>query len=178
MTRNTSLLVLTFRLTMCAAAGAPAPELVVRSGHSGPVPLVAFTPDGRTILSAGDDGAIRFWDAGRGTFLRRIAAHAGAVSDLAPCPDGAVIASTGTDGMLRLWSFETGRKQGESRTGAMSRIAWLGDCQHFAVSTGPGIAIVDLKNSSAQPRVLESAEAIITLRYVSAEHLLIAGTGY
>ena len=35
-------------------------------GHEGPVYAVAFTPDAKTLVSAGDDGTVRLWEAATG----------------------------------------------------------------------------------------------------------------
>jgi WD40 repeat protein len=37
------------------------PELLTLRGHKSPINWVAFTPDGRTLVSAADDG-LRFWN--------------------------------------------------------------------------------------------------------------------
>ena len=41
-------------------------ELRVIEGHKGSVNAVAYAPDGHTIVSAGTDKVIRFWDAAQG----------------------------------------------------------------------------------------------------------------
>jgi WD40 repeat protein len=45
----------------------------VRFRHGGAVNAVAFTRDGKAIISAGDDGVIRLWAAATGEELRRFA---------------------------------------------------------------------------------------------------------
>ena len=71
---------------------------------------VAFGPDGRTLVAAGDDGTIIWWDSSARRRLRPpVAAHRGAVGALAFSPDGRRLASGGADGAVRLWNAATGR---------------------------------------------------------------------
>src|SRR5207248_419416 len=54
--------------------------------HRGDVSAVLFTPDGRSLLSAGMDGAVILWDVRTGKELRRMT-HTGGVYGAAVSPD-------------------------------------------------------------------------------------------
>jgi hypothetical protein len=47
----------------------------LRQGHSSAVTSVAFSPDGRRLLSGGDDRTLRLWDAESGQEIRAFAGH-------------------------------------------------------------------------------------------------------
>jgi hypothetical protein len=88
-------------------------EIVSVAAHAGTVRGLAFAPDGRTLVSCGEDGSIRLLDvAADGRSLRHRAAllraHGGlAVGDVAFAPDGQSFASAGDDGIVRIWSPKT-----------------------------------------------------------------------
>lgn len=93
--------------TRAQPASSARPELVLQVGHLAQVNSIAFTADGRTIVTASDDRSIRLWDAQTGELLRVLTGHSGPVSRLALSPDGKILASGGGDGTIRLWSVET-----------------------------------------------------------------------
>ena len=49
--------------------GDDAPEMVLQLGHIGRVTALAFSPDGRILFSAANDGTLKFWNPQTGDLL-------------------------------------------------------------------------------------------------------------
>ncbi len=77
-------------------------------GHTSDVVEVAFTPDGKRVVSAGKGGTILLWDATTGEELSALKGHEGRIDGLAVSPDGSSIASAGSDAKVRLWDAKSG----------------------------------------------------------------------
>jgi WD40 repeat protein len=58
-------------------AGAVARLGSVRWRHGAPISFVAFAPDGKSVISGGDDGFFRVWEYPSGKELRRFGQEIG-----------------------------------------------------------------------------------------------------
>lgn len=105
---------------------------------------VAFSADGRLVLSAMADNSLWLWDTGKGRPLRRLEGHKGPVVTVAFSPDGRgprrALSAGGTvkrkgdtlvpvDCTIRLWDVKTGKElRGfEGHTAPINSVAWAPD---------------------------------------------------
>jgi WD40 repeat protein len=115
---------------------------------------VVFAPDGRTLASGHDDGAVRTWGPVTGEPRTSCLGHENGVLSVAFSPDGKTLATSGSDKTVRLWDIGTGKKLScySFRGNGIGHVAFSPDGHTLAVVSGPGLQVIDPKTG----RVLAS----------------------
>jgi WD40 repeat protein/tRNA A-37 threonylcarbamoyl transferase component Bud32 len=85
-------------------------ELVTLKGHNRPVLALAFSPDGRHLVSGGWDQTINVWGGLTGEKIRVQTGHTAQVTSLTYSRDGRWLASAGGDQNIILWDAENGQQ--------------------------------------------------------------------
>jgi WD40 repeat protein/beta-lactamase regulating signal transducer with metallopeptidase domain len=93
-----------------AAPGRAGPAGKVRPSGARAVALALdYSPDGRTVAIAGDDGIVVLRDVASGRVMAQLEGHADAVSCVAYSPDGRTLATGSYDRTVKLWDLATDR---------------------------------------------------------------------
>jgi serine/threonine protein kinase len=79
-------------------------------GHTQGVVDVAFSPDGRTAVSGGDDKILLLWDLESAKEVHRFKGHTARITGVAFTPDGLHVVSGSEDKTVRLWNVATGKE--------------------------------------------------------------------
>lgn len=79
-----------------------------RLRHSSGVTYVAFSPDGRSILTCTYDSTISLWEMANGRLLQQLKSFSGVVTVGAFSPDGKRVLA-GSEHRVQLWEVESGR---------------------------------------------------------------------
>lgn len=156
-------------LIQSARYSAGAPHAVLW-GHEAAVHDVAWSPDGRRIITASQDKTARVWDGESGQLLHVLSGHQADVTHAAWSPDGGHIATTSADKTARIWSAETGRLRAELKrhAGEILYADWSPDGQRIATASEDGTTIVWDAQSGQLLRVLRGHRAAV--QHVSWSH--------
>lgn len=79
-------------------------------GHSGHVLALAFSTDGKRLLTGSEDNSARVWDVATGREIRPLEGHGDEVLAVVFSPDGRRLLTGAADRTVRLWDAASGRQ--------------------------------------------------------------------
>src|SRR5262249_14379398 len=98
---------------------------VRQEGHKGKVFTVAFSPDGKKVVSGSEDGCVKFWDTATGKVkLTLPTQRSRAVTSLRYAVGGNTLALGRDDGVVEVWDLDS-RTRTAGFKGASGRVGSL-----------------------------------------------------
>jgi WD40 repeat protein len=94
---------------------------------------VAFSPDGRRLVTGGEGYTAKIWDVQTGHELETLYGHTGDVCSVAFSSDGRWLATAGEDTTVRLWDATSWKPRHTLRghTGLVSSLAFIPKSQRL-----------------------------------------------
>ena len=119
------------------------PRLTTFLRTSGLVQFVEFSPDGRSVASAGGNAHLSLWDVETGQIIQTFPGHdpQELVNTVVFSPDGQQLASASDDKTVIIWDIETGNPSLpplREHTGFVQTVAFSPDGQKLASAGGDG----------------------------------------
>ncbi|MCA9947068.1 MAG: hypothetical protein KC449_26490, partial [Anaerolineales bacterium] len=84
-------------------------ETTVQRGHTRAINSLAFSPDGKLLVSASDDHTLKLWEVETGRELRTFNGHKNDVNKVLFHPNGEWVISGSSDHDIKVWEVATGK---------------------------------------------------------------------
>ena len=159
-------------------------------GHTRAVHAAAFSPDGKTLVSGGDDESIRIWDTDTWAPLRMIGKGENHLNQTAYSPDGKTLIQT-ADGagdlyahhieLIRILDPESGALihtlvGPAEKNNTLIRIFYSPNSDEFACKDGNSIWIYSMKERKVLRIIEDRKYGISTVSYSPDGKILVSGS--
>ena len=136
--RAAAIILLTATVTAGFALAQQASIVGKLEGHTSPVYSVAWSPDGKSLATAGFDYTVRLWDVGTRKEIKKLDGHTKLVLAVAISPDGKHVLSGSQDKTAKIWEWPvfSPTKTFAGHPGAVQALAVKPDGKLVAAAAG------------------------------------------
>jgi|GEM_PF-1904142 len=156
-------------------------NLLVTYRHNARVNAVAFSPDGKTVLTGGEDGRVRFWRTDNGEPIGKALPHNNSVLAVAFSPDGKRILTGSSDRTARFWRADSGEQISKplQHKGSVLAVAFSPDGDKVITGCEDGTARL-WRTDSGEPigKALRHEGAISAVAFSPDGQALLIGSSY
>jgi WD40 repeat protein len=152
--------------------------------HQGLVDALAFSPDGKVVLTGSGDylngtGEARLWSAATGQPLGPALRHQGKVLAVAFSPDGKTVLTGCSDGTARLWSAATGRPLTPplQHQGMVMAVAFSPDGQAMLTGSWYAARLWSVANGQALTPPLKHQSGVTAVAFSPDGQAVLTGSG-
>src|SRR5262245_58909660 len=144
--RAAAVLSMALLTTAVALAQQAATVVGTLDGHTDPVYAIAWSPDGKTLVTGGFDNTVRLWDAATRKEIKKFEGHSNLVLSVAAAPEGKRILSGSLDKTAKVWGMPGGgpSKDLTGHPAGVHALALKPDGKQAAAASGRTVKIWDL----------------------------------
>ncbi|KAK8951019.1 Protein SPA1-RELATED 3 [Platanthera zijinensis] len=145
-------------------------------GHQKPVVMIAWSPDGRYLLSCGMEEVVRCWDVDQAECLRVFEKHGLGLLSCVWYPDGKKFFSGVTDRSISLWDLDGNEVENWKghQTTKNSEMAVAKDGKQIIIMCKETtILMLDWETKTAEPRLIEEDHTITSFSLSRDENFLL-----
>jgi len=148
-------------------------------GHLGDIYTIAFSKNGKMIVSGGNDNTVVIWDVSTGKSIKNLFGHSNYVRTISFSPDGTKLASGSKDGTIILWDVNWGTiiKTLVSQNNGVYSLDFSPDGTKLASGDNNRIKIWDLSSGTVIKTLNGNNSFILSLDFSPDGRYLVSG-GY
>jgi WD40 repeat protein len=122
------------------------PDIYAQTGHLNGISSVAFSPNGKYVISGSGDKTLKLWEASTSREVRTFSGHTHAVNCVAYSPDGRFVASGGApyDETVKLFDVSNGKLLWSTNASTVHSLAFSADGKYIASGTSHSIYLIDV----------------------------------
>jgi WD40 repeat protein len=111
--------------------------------HPAAVSAIAISPDGKTLASGDDKGAIRLWDIFTGREIGAVTGHTARIRSIAFHPKGKSLVVSSVDQTVRLWDLDPARERWSRPMFTVDQVAFNRTGDRIVMTSIRGFTLVD-----------------------------------